>query len=46
MHGKGKFTWSDGRYYTGDYYEDKKEGEGVLTWPDGRKYDGPWKNGK
>lgn len=24
MHGKGKYTWKDGRYYEGDYFNDKK----------------------
>jgi hypothetical protein len=24
MHGKGKYTWEDGRYYEGDYLNDKK----------------------
>jgi len=46
MHGKGKFEWADGRLYTGEYYEDKKEGEGTFEWPDGRKYMGPWRMGK
>ncbi len=46
MHGRGVFTWSDGRMYNGEYYDDKKQGYGVFTWPDGRKYDGSWMNGK
>ena len=45
MHGRGVFTWPDGRNYEGDYVEDKKEGQGAFTWPDGRKFDGGWKNG-
>jgi len=24
MHGKGEFTWSDGRRYVGEYVDDKK----------------------
>ncbi len=24
MHGKGKYTWKDGRYYEGEYFNDKK----------------------
>jgi hypothetical protein len=32
MHGKGKFTWPDGRSYIGEYCEDKKHGYGVFTW--------------
>jgi hypothetical protein len=40
MHGKGKYTWPDGRIYDGDYVNDKKEGEGVYSWSDGRQYSG------
>ena len=46
MHGKGTYTWSDGRKYEGDYVNDKKEGLGTYTWADGRKYQGLWLNGK
>lgn len=46
MHGKGIYTWPNGKRYVGDYVNDKKEGKGVFTWPDGREYDGEWKNGK
>lgn len=40
MHGKGIFTWPDGRIYEGEYYKDKKNGEGHFKWPDGRSYKG------
>ena len=40
MHGKGIFTWLDGRRYEGEYIEDKKSGFGIFLWPDGRKYEG------
>lgn len=46
MHGKGEFTWPDGRKYVGGYNDDKKEGFGVFTWPDGREYSGYWLKGK
>ena len=46
MYGKGLFTWPDGRWYEGDYLDDKKEGFGTFLWPDGRKYEGNWKDGK
>ncbi len=46
MHGNGEFTWSDGRRYTGEYFEDRKHGHGEFEWPDGRKYKGGWKDGK
>ena len=40
MHGKGKFIWPDGRYYEGDYIEDKKQGMGRFVWPGGQVYEG------
>ncbi len=46
MHGRGVFTWADGRRYDGDYFDDRKQGFGVFTWPDGRRYEGSWLNGK
>jgi hypothetical protein len=45
-HGRGIYTWPDGRKYDGEWKEGKQEGHGVHTWPDGRKYDGEWKEGK
>ena len=42
MHGKGTFTWPDGRRFVGEYIDGIKEGNGVFTWPDGRVYDGGW----
>lgn len=32
MHGKGIFTFKDGRKYIGDYIEDKKQGHGIFEW--------------
>ena len=46
MHGKGIYTWKDGRRYEGDYFNDKKHGFGVYAWADGRRYEGEWKKGK
>ena len=46
VHGKGIFTWADGRKYTGEYIDDKKKGYGEFVWPDGRCYRGEWSNGK
>ena len=34
MHGKGIYTWSDGRKYQGYYLNDKKHGFGIYTWAD------------
>jgi hypothetical protein len=36
MHGKGLYTWKDGRFYEGEYIDDKKNGYGVYVWADGR----------
>ena len=46
MHGRGKYTWPDGRVYEGDYLNDQRHGNGVFTWPDGRTYSGQWERGK
>ena len=46
MHGKGEFTWSDGRKYVGSYENDKKHGFGTFTWVDGNQYVGTWWEGK
>ena len=46
MHGKGEYSWDDGRHYSGDYVNDKKEGYGFFVWPDKRTFRGFWKNGK
>ena len=42
MHGKGVYSWKDGRKYEGTYENDKKNGFGIYIWPDGRKYEGNW----
>ncbi len=40
MHGKGVYTWKDGRRYEGEYINDKKQGYGKYIWTDGRIYMG------
>ena len=45
MHGKGVFHWPDGKLYTGEYANGKKEGSGIMIFPDGRSYKGEWRNG-
>jgi hypothetical protein len=45
MHGKGKFTWPDGKFYEGEYKNDKKDGYGKYFW-EGKSYEGTWLNGK
>jgi hypothetical protein len=37
---KGKYIWSDGSYYEGDWHENKITGFGVYLWADGRRYEG------
>src|ERR1035441_9925741 len=39
-HGRGKYTWRDGRSYDGEWKNDNLHGEGVFTFADGGKYDG------
>jgi hypothetical protein len=46
MHGRGVYSWKDGRRYEGQYLKDKKHGFGIYHWADGRRYEGMWKNGK
>lgn len=36
MHGRGVYTWKDGRKYDGEYVHDKKHGYGLYLWNDGR----------
>lgn len=38
--GKGKYTWSNGCYYDGDYKNHMRHGHGVLTFPDKGRYEG------
>lgn len=43
--GYGKFTYSDGAYYEGDFHNDKMEGEGTLYYEINRPaYKGNWVN--
>ena len=46
MHGKGEFTWKDGRKYIGDYINDIKNGNGEFVWPDGRSWKGKFLDGR
>ena len=46
MHGRGEYSWKDGRKYSGQYQFDKKHGYGEYTWADGRRYLGEWANSK
>ena len=38
--GRGRYTWSDGNYYDGDWHKDLKHGPGIFSWHNGEKYEG------
>ena len=42
--GNGKYLWSDGSQYIGDWADNRISGKGIYTWLDGRMYDGEWLN--
>jgi hypothetical protein len=46
MHGKGVYTWPDGRKFIGSYANDKKEGAGTFFWLNNSQLEGTWKAGK
>ena len=43
MHGYGIISWPDGKFFEGEFYEDKKEGFGVY-YSNKKIYIGMWKN--
>ena len=45
-HGKGTYTFGDGRKYVGDYKDGNKHGKGAYTWSDGEKYVGDFECGE
>jgi len=46
IHGLGKYSWPEGRDYSGQYVYDRKDGFGTFVWADGRKYEGTWRQGR
>ena len=38
--GKGKYTWSNGCFYDGEYKNHMRHGNGTLTLPDKGRYEG------
>ncbi|KAL7449741.1 hypothetical protein ACHAWC_001772 [Mediolabrus comicus] len=48
--GHGKYAWTDGSVYEGDWLADKMHGKGKFTWANGDVYDGEFqdnsRNGK
>ena len=46
MHGKGVYSWPDGKRYEGSYKQGHRHGQGKLTRPSGNWYSGGWADGK
>ena len=46
MNGQGEMLYEDGRFYKGEFQNDKKHGKGILFLPNGRKIEGTWILGK
>ena len=44
--GQGKYSYSDGASYEGEWKNGKRHGKGILTLSDGRKYFGKWNLGR
>jgi antitoxin component YwqK of YwqJK toxin-antitoxin module len=44
--GKGKYFWSNGQVYEGEFKDNECHGAGVLYYLCGKKFEGQWKNGK
>ena len=45
-HGKGIFTWSNGKRYEGQWSEGKQHGIGVMINKEGVSRESEWRNGK
>ena len=43
--GRGKYTYSHGDKYEGEWKDGEQNGQGTLTWSDGDKYEGEYKDG-
>ena len=46
MHGFGKYDYSDGKKYEGEFFNDIKQGKGKMTFPDGTIHEGNFVNGE
>lgn len=40
INGCGKYTWTNGKIYEGEWANNKMSGQGKMTWPDGKLYEG------
>ncbi|XP_015955783.1 phosphatidylinositol 4-phosphate 5-kinase 1 [Arachis duranensis] len=45
-HGAGKYLWSDGCMYEGEWRRGKACGKGRFSWPSGATYEGDFKSGR
>lgn len=45
-HGNGKAYFKNGRIYTGEFAQGKRQGNGIYEYTNGDSYDGGWKNDK
>lgn len=45
-HGVGKYQWSNGEFYEGEWAEGNKHGSGMWRGVDGDSYIGEWRAGK
>ena len=44
--GKGKYVWTDGNEFEGDWVDDLKEGDGTFHWACGDVYEGKYSKDK
>ncbi|CAL0307850.1 unnamed protein product [Lupinus luteus] len=45
-HGSGKYVWSDGCMYDGEWKHGKASGKGKFSWPSGSTYEGEFESGR
>ncbi|KAK4276773.1 hypothetical protein QN277_014881 [Acacia crassicarpa] len=45
-HGSGKYLWTDGCMYEGEWKRGKAAGKGKFSWPSGATYEGEFKSGR
>ena len=44
MQGYGKYKFTSGSLYNGQWVKGKQEGQGRMQYPDGSSYEGAWHN--
>jgi len=44
MDGQGKFYWSNGKTYVGEFRNDSRNGYGICRYSDRSRYEGNWKD--